>query len=116
MVKEILENAKKQIEAQRTQQLNTIAQKVKVEKITPYNSELDKKRDKAIAEEREKANALIAQVQADCNAKIVEIQKATDENKKSYEVSCIQAASAEINVVCDAAISALNKQISETKE
>lgn len=116
MVKEILENAKRQIEAQRTQQLGVIAQKVKVEKIAPYNTELDRKKERAIAEEREKANALVAQIQAEFNTKKEEIEKATEETKKAFEKSSIENATAEINAIADEAIKALDEQIANTKE
>ena len=116
MVKEILENAVKQIEANRNQQLAVLAQKVRAEKVIPYNAELDKKRDRAISEEREKSNALIAQIQAEFNAKKEEIEKATEETKKAFEKSSIETACFEINKVCDNAIKALDAQISSTKE
>ncbi len=116
MVKEILENAKRQIEAQRNQQLNVISQRVKVERVVPYNTELDKKKDRAIAEEREKANAQVAQIQAEFNAKKEEIEKATEETKKAFEKSSIETACAEINKACDDAIKALDNQIANTKE
>ena len=116
MVKEILENAKRQIEAQRTQQLGVIAQKVKIEKIAPYNTELDRKKERAIAEEREKANALVAQIQAEFNAKKEEIEKATEATKVAFEKSSIESATAEINELADSAIKALDAQIANTKE
>lgn len=116
MVKEILENAKRQIEAQRTQQLGAIAQKVRIEKIAPYNAELDRKKERAIAEEREKSNTLIAQIQGEFNAKKEEIEKATEETKKAFEKSAIENATAEINALADNAIKSLDEQIANTKE
>lgn len=116
MVKEILENAIRQIEANKAQQVNTVVQKVRSEKIVPYNAELDRKRDRAISQERENFNAQVASLQAEFNAKIEEISKATEATKASFERATIDSATAEINTRCDIAIEALKKQIAETKE
>lgn len=116
MVKEILENAVKQIEANRTQQLAVLAQKVRAEKVIPYNAELDKKRDRAIAEEREKFNTNVAKLQAEFNTTVEQISQASEETKKAFEKSAIESATASINVLCDKAIASLEKQISEVKE
>lgn len=116
MVREILENAKRQIEAQRTQQLGVIAQRLRTEKIVPFNAELDKKKERAIAEEREKTNALIAQIQADFNAKKEEIERSAEQAKADFEKSVVEKACAEINALCDKAIERLDNQIAETKE
>jgi hypothetical protein len=116
MVKEILENAIRQIEVNKTQQLNVVVQKVRTEKIVPYNAELDRKKDRAIAQERENFNAKVAELQADFNAKVEEISKATEMTKASFERATIEGATAEINNRCDTAIEALKKQIAETKE
>ena len=78
-IKDHLEQAARNLEAEKEREENIIKEKVTREKIVPYNQDADKGRDLAIAELQQELNADIAKRQA----KFEEDKKAIiDENEK----------------------------------
>ena len=67
MINQILEQTVSQLEAQKSRDIATAKERVTREKIIPYNNDINKSRDNAIAELQSKLNEQIASLQKKFN-------------------------------------------------
>jgi hypothetical protein len=116
MIKVYLEETVEKIKAERERQVAIVKEKVTREKIVPFNQEIDRAREKAIAELQSKLNSAIVAHQEQF-AK--EKQALIDAGEKKKTENANTVITTEIGVVTieyDRAISKLNEQIQEIKE
>ena len=115
-IKSHLEQAVKNLEAEKEREVAIIKDKTTREKIIPYNQEADKGRDLAIAELQANMNDDISARQE----QFANDKKAIfDENEKRKENNANAVLTTEtysVTVKYDKAISKLNEQISALKE
>lgn len=115
-IKEILEQAKKNLETEKQREETLAKEKAMREKILPYNQQADKGRDLAIAELQQTMNEDITARQAKF-AK--EKQAIVDENEKRKENNAnavLATETYEVTGKYDKSIAKLNAQIAELKE
>ena len=113
MVKEYLINAKNQLEERRKNEVATLSRKIQTEKIEPFNTEIDKAFQRAVAEKREQMNVQIVAIQKDFDEQVKQMQEASAEKKQAYAQSVIATETANLNAIFDKVISGLEKQIAE---
>lgn len=115
-IKTHLEQAIKNLEAEKEREVAIIKERVTREKILPYNQEADKGRDLAIAELQQNMNEDITARQSKF-AK--EKQAIVDENEKRKENNAnavLATETYEVTGKYDKAIAKLNEQITDLKE
>lgn len=115
-VKSHLEQAVKNLEAEKEREAAIIKEKVTREKVIPYNKDMDIARDKAIAELQEKLNANIIAQQEEFNKQKKAIFDANEKKKEANANSVITTETYTITVMYDKAIAKLNEQIADLKE
>lgn len=116
MVKEYLERAIKEIEAEKERQSAIIKDRIIREKVAPYNSEVDQKRANALAEIDNELNTKIIELKSAYEAKKQEIIRLGEEEKKNNSESILASELAVVTVEYDSAIAKLKAQIAEIKE
>lgn len=115
-IKAHLEQAVKNLETEKENEVRIVKERVTREKIVPYNQEADKGRDLAIAELHQNMNEDITARQAQF-AK--EKQAIVDENEKRKENNAnavLATETYEVTGKYDKAIAKLNEQIEDLKE
>lgn len=115
-IKTHLEQAIKNLEAEKEREVAVIKERVTREKIFPYNQEADKGRDLAIAELQSNLNEDIS-IRQSRFAK--EKQAIIEENEKRKENNANSVLASETYTITgkyDKAIAKLNEQISNLKE
>lgn len=115
MVKEYLISAKAQLEERKKNEIATVARKVKAEKVDPFNVEIDKALQRALAELRDNLNNRILELQKAFEDEKHKMEMANVEKKEAYEKSVIASETANISAMFDKAIDNLEKQIAETE-
>lgn len=115
-VKTHLEQAIKNLEAEKEREAAIIKEKVTRETIIPYNKEMDIARDKAISELQAKLNATIVSLQEEFTKQKKTIFDANEKKKESNATSVITTEIYTITVMYDKAIARLNEQIAELKD
>lgn len=116
MIKPYIENAIKQIEAEKEKQANIVKERVTREKIVPFNTEIDVARDKAIAELTNQMNNSIKSAQDNFNQKKKELIEAGEAKKKENAETVTATEVALVTLVYDKAIMKLTEQVEELKE
>lgn len=115
-VKAHLEQAVKNLEAEKEREAAIIKEKVTRETIIPYNKEMDIARDKAISELQAKLNATIVAHQEEFAKQKKAIFDANEKKKETNAASVITTETYTVTVKYDKAIAKLNEQIEELKE
>jgi hypothetical protein len=110
-----LEQAIKNLEAEREREVAIIKEKATREKIVPFNQEMDIARDKAIAEKQQALNATIVAHQEQFAKEKQEIVAAAEKKKQENANSVITTEAYTVTVKYDKAISKLKEQISENE-
>lgn len=116
MIKAFLEQAIKNIEVEKEQQVAIVKDRVTREKIAPYNADIDNSRAKALKEIEDELNAKIVELTMAYEAKKQEIIKLAEENKKANAETVLASELAVVTVKFDSAIAELNAQIAKIKE
>ena len=115
-IKAYLEQAVRNLEAEKEREVAVIKERVTREKIVPYNQEADKGRDLAIAELQQNMNEDITARQAKF---VKEKQAIVEENEKRKENNAntvLATETYEVTGKYDKAIAKLNEQIADLKE
>lgn len=115
-IKVQLEQAIRGLEAEKQTIANTTKEKVTREKIVPFNQEIDKARDGAIAEKQQALNASILALQERFAKEKQEIFEAGEKKKADNATSVITAEVYAVTVEYDKNIAKLNDQIANLKE
>ena len=114
-IKAHLEQAIKNLEAEREKEVAIIKEKATREKIVPYNQEMDIARDKAISEKQQALNATIVAHQEQFAKEKQEIIQAAEKKKQENANSVLTTETYTVTVKYDKAISKLKEQISENE-
>jgi hypothetical protein len=112
-IKVHLEQAIKNLEAEREREVAVIKEKATREKIVPFNQEMDMARDKAIAEKQQALNATIVAHQENFTKEKAEIFAAAEKKKNENATSVITTETYTVTVKYDKAIAKLKEQIEE---
>lgn len=116
MVKQHIENAIKQIQAEKERAIVQAKERVTREKVVPHNAEVNQSRDNAISALTQKLNEDIAKLQeafANERQSLIDIG---EKNKAEFANSVIEAEVALVTVNCDQAIADLQKLVEKSKE
>lgn len=115
-IKTYIEEAIKKIEAERDREVQTIKERVTREVILPYNAEIDKAREKAVAEEQAKLSKNISSLQENFAKQKTQLIEAGEKKKADNANRVI---STETSIVCakyDKVIWKLKEQIENINE
>lgn len=115
-IKTVVEQAIRNIKAEKEQELRNITQRVTQEKIVPFNREADIRRDDAIKQETDSLNAQIATLQAEFAKKKDEIVLANETYKKNHAEQVIATETAVLNEKYDKAIAELEESLKRIGE
>lgn len=115
MIKDIIEQAIRAVEAEREQKIAPAKAELMRTKIFPHNTEIDKKRDAALQEMAEKLNVDIAALRATFEREKQEIVQACEQEKKENAETVLKEELGGLTAEYDKAIAELKKQI-EVKE
>lgn len=115
-MKAIFEEAIKKLELERDRKAADVKDTVTRESIIPFNAEIDKAREKAIAELQAALNNSIAGLQAKFSEEKAAIIAAGEKKKADNASAVITSATYSVTIEYDKAISALRKQIEEINE
>lgn len=115
-IKAHLEQAVRSLEAEKQTVANAKKEQVTREKIVPFNQEIDRAREQAIAERQQALNATILAQQEQFAKEKQEMIEAGEKKKAEYANSVITTETYSATVDYDKAITKLNEQISELEE
>ena len=115
-VKSHLQQAVKNLEAEKEREAAIIKERVTREKIIPYNQDMDIARDKAIAELQDKLTANITAQQEEFVKQKGVIYDANEKKREKNANSVITTETYTTTVMYDKAITKLNEQIAELKD
>ena len=115
-IKAHLEQAVKNLEAEKQTVANAVKERVTREIILPYNKEIDMARDKAIAEKQAALNAAIVSYQEQFAKEKQEMISAAENKKAENANAVITTETYTATVEYDKAIEKLNEQIAKLKE
>lgn len=116
MIKTVLEQAIKTIEAEKAQKISVIKEKVTREKIAPFNAEIDNARAKALAEVDTEMAQEISAIKQKYEAKKQELIALGEEKKKINAETVLAGETAVIASEYDNHIAKLTAQLAEIKE
>lgn len=116
MIKAHLENAVRQILAEKEKLAKQVTERITREVVMPHNAEVDKLRDNAIAELTQKLNAEIAALQEKFNKEKQVIIEASEKNKSNFASTAISTEVYNVTSTCDKVVEELNAQIEKLKE
>lgn len=111
-----LEQAVKNLEAEKQREEAIVKEKAMREKIAPYNQEADSMRDKAIVELQQNMNEDITARQAKFAKEKQEIVEENEKRKENNANAVLATETYTITVKYNKAIAKLNEQIAELKE
>lgn len=115
-IKAHLEQAVKNLEAEKERVALAKKEEVTRDKIVPFNQEMDIARDKAISEKQSALNATIVAHQEQFAKEKKEIYDAAEKKKADNANTVIATETYTVTVEYDKAISKLKQQIQEIKE
>ena len=113
MIKAVLEQAVKSIEAEKAQQLANAKERVTREKIVPFNTEIDSARAKALAEVDTELTQKVSALRSEYEEKKKELIRLGEEKKKQNADAVLANELSVISIDYDDAIAKLNDQISK---
>ena len=115
-IKQHLQNALSGIVSEKERAIGVAKERTMRENIIPEHTDINKKRDEAIAKITANHNAKIAEIQEHFNNEKQEIVEAAEKKKAEVTNSMIECTVATINAEYAKAISNLEKQIAEAGE
>jgi hypothetical protein len=116
MYRQILIDAKARIEQTRNNEIATLTNKLRTEKIAPFFAEIDKKKVEAIAQERETFNSEIMALQQRFDDRKKEYELAAEDQKRKFSDRIITTETASIVAKYSSAINNLERMIEEAGE
>lgn len=116
MIKKHIEQAIRNLEAERDNELHTLEQRITQEKIVPFNREADIRKDKAIEQKTADFNAQVSALQATFTKEKQDIIIANENYKKENAEKTLNAESAVVAAKYSAAIEKLTKMLNEVEE
>lgn len=116
MIKAFLQQAVRNIEAERDQKIAGLKDIVLREKIVPYNTEIDTYRTQAIAEIDKEFNIKLSELRKEFEEKKRQIIALAEEKKKTNMEEVYASELAVVTIEYEAHIAKLNSQISECSE
>lgn len=115
-IKAHLEQAVRSLEAEKQSVAKAEEEKVTREKIIPFNQEIDRAREQAIAERQQALNATIVAQQERFAKEKQEMIEAGEKKKSENANAVITTATYSVTIEYDKAIAKLNDQIANLKE
>lgn len=115
MIKEIIAQAIRQIEAEREQNISEVKSTIMQDKIVPHNIEIDTKRDAALQSLAEKREKDVSDLNAKYEQERQAIIDASEKDKNENANAVVARETYGITVEYDKVLSELRKQI-EVKE
>ena len=115
-MKAIIEDAIKKLEAERDRKANEVKDTVTREQIIPFNADIDKAREKAIAELQAALTASITALQEKFAKEKADIIAAGEKMKADNASAVIACATYTVTVTYDKTISALRQEMEHIKE
>lgn len=115
-IETIYEQAIRSLEAEKATVANMAKEKATREKIIPFNQEIDKARDEAIAEKQQKLTTTIASLQEKFAKEKQEMIEAAEKKKSENATAVITTETYAVTVEYDKSIAKLNEQIANLKE
>ena len=115
-IKAILESSIANLEQRKANELQTMKQKVMQEKIIPYNANVDKEFQNAVAKMAEQLNAEIAKLQAEFAKEKDNLFSLGNKNKLQNQETVMAIETSAISNIYDAYINDLKKQITKLGE
>lgn len=116
MIRTHIEQAIRNLEAEKQQKLREVEQRVTQDKIAPYNKEIDTARDKAIQQLSTELNAQIKELQDNFALKKEEITAMSEQRKKEYANDVVFAEAGSLIAEYDYTIAELKKHLKDTQE
>lgn len=116
MIRAIIENAIRTMEAEKTQTLNTLKDRVLREKIMPKNAEIDSAREKAIAELVVVRDREISEIQARFAVQRQELIDAGEKKKGDFATETLAIETAIVSAKYDASLARLREQLEQVEE
>lgn len=116
MLRQILIEAKARAEQQKSSDIAKATSKLQSQTIAPFFAEIDKKKNDAIAKERENYNQQIVELQKQFEDRRKQYEDAAEEKKKTFSETTIATATARIEANYTSTIANLDKMISEQGE
>lgn len=116
MLKDILIEAKRKAEQDLNNEIAIATNKLKTNTIAPFHAEIDKKKNDAIAKEREAYNQQIVELQQRFEARKKEYETAAEEKKKTFLETTIATSTAHITAKYSNTIKELDRMIAENGE
>lgn len=115
-IKSIYEQAIRSLEAEKQSVANAKKEQVMREKILPFNQELDRAREQAIAEKQQELNASILAQQERFAKEKQDIIEAGEKKKSENANTIITTETYAVTVEYDKAIAQLNEKIANLKD
>ena len=116
MLKDILLEARRRAEQDLNAELLTATNRLKTQTIAPFFAEIEKKKNDAIAKEREAHNQQVLELQQKFEARKKEYEDAAEAKKKAFSETTIATSNARINAQYSSTIANLDKMIAEIGE
>lgn len=116
MIKTYVEQAIRNLEAEKQQKLREVEQHVTQEKIAPYNREIDTARDKAIQQLSAELNQQVKELQDKFALKREEITSMSEQRKKEYAADIVLVEAGSLIAEYDYTIAELKKLLKDTQE
>jgi ribosomal protein S17 len=115
-LKQILIETKVRAEQKQNIEIANCTRKLQNETIAPYFAEIENKKNKAIAEEREKCNQEIMALNQAFEQRKKEYEATAEETKKKFSDRVISAETAKITAQYSSTIANLDKMIADLGE
>lgn len=115
-IKVYLEETIKRLQVERDRAVATVKEKVTREQIVPFNIEIDKARDSAIAQRNEELNAEIKARQEAFSVERQSFIESAEKKKNEHAQAVIETETAIVVAEYDKHIKRLTEQLSEVSE
>ena len=116
MIRAIIENAIRAMEAEKAQTLTALKDRVLREKIVPKHNEIDGARDKAIAELAAARDREISEIQATFALQRQELMEAGEKKKADFASETIAIETSIVTAKYDTSLAKLREQLEHTEE
>lgn len=116
MIEAHLKEAKNKIEAEKIGKVATVREQVMREKVLPYNAEIDKARESAVAELLAEHNKKVVSLTSSFEEEKRKLVEAGEKKKTEYAERVISTETAVVSLAYDNAIAKLQQQIDELEK
>ncbi len=112
-INDYLEQARKGIENEKAQKLNSLVNSLRQGKIAAYNAEADKSRDNEVGDLRASYDKAVQELRAKFDTNKTQIVERFEEDKKAYADRLIEQETAELTYSYDRKLEQLQTMIKE---